>query len=491
MLSQTTSSSFFKIFGAKPYLTVRAPGRINLIGEHVDYNFGFVLPAAIDRAIWFSMGKRSDGELHFHALDLQDSYHGDVSAIKKSEKNWANYLLGVISEAKLDGLEAGGMNVVFAGEIPLGAGLSSSAALESGMLAGLNELFGWGLPKIQIVKLAQRGENMSMMPQFSNDPPPPGLHIRTCVNSVNPLNWLKIGLELRHLRPDLIVPRYWLPFMGPCLGSILRIAKGNGHTKAVAIADNVLPHEQRPGDRAFTRYFVKACDAFIVMSKSVLDDLRIFTQKPAAVIPHPIYDNYGEHASRELALAQLGLPSENRYLLFFGFIRDYKGLDLLLEAMADERIRKMNLKLIVAGEYYGNQEKYEAQIRSLGIENQLVMRTDYIPNEQVRRYFGAADLVVQPYRTATQSGISQMAYHFEKPMVVTDVGGLAEIVPDGKAGYVVPVDAKSIADAIVDFFENDRAAAFSKGVAEGKKRFSWKAMVEGVLSIAEPQSGGV
>ncbi len=325
--------------------------------------------------------------------------------------------------------------------------------------------------------------------QFSSDPAPPGLTIRTCVNSVNPFNWLKIGLELRRLRPDLIVPRYWLPFMGPCLGTILRLARGNGHSRIVAIADNVLPHEKRPGDRLFTKWFTSACDAFVVMSQSVMDDLRQFTQKPAACIPHPVYDNYGEKSHREAALAQLGLPSqgdksEMRYLLFFGFIRDYKGLDLLLQAMTDERIRRMNLKLIVAGEYYGNREKYEAQIRSLGIENQLVMRTDYIPNELVRHYFGAADLVVQPYRTATQSGISQMAYHFEKPMVVTNVGGLAEIVPHGKAGYVVPVDPTAIANAIVDFFENDRAAAFIAGVAEGKKRFSWAAMVEGVVGLA-------
>lgn len=320
--------------------------------------------------------------------------------------------------------------------------------------------------------------------QFSSDPPPPGLEIRTSINSINPLNWLKIGLELRRLRPDLIVPRYWLPFMGPCLGSILRLAKGNGHTKVVAIADNVLPHEKRLGDRAFTRWFVNTCDAFVVMSKSVLDDLRIFTQKPANLVPHPIYDNYGAHSTREVAQAELGLSPEFNYLLFFGFIRDYKGLDLLLEAMADERIRQMNLKLIVAGEYYGNEEKYEAQIKQFDIENQLVMRTDYIPNEEVRYYFGAADLVVQPYRTATQSGISQLAYHFEKPMIVTDVGGLAEIVPHGEAGYVVPVNAKSIADAIVDFYENNRTDTFSKGVAEGKKRFSWEAMVEGVLNLA-------
>ncbi len=321
--------------------------------------------------------------------------------------------------------------------------------------------------------------------QFSNDPAPAGIQIRTCVNSVNPLNWVKIGFELRRLRPDLIVPRYWLPFMGPCLGSILRIAKGNKHTKIVAIADNVLPHEKRPGDRWFTRWFASACDAFVVMSQSVMDDLRLFTQKPAAIIPHPIYDNYGAHSTRQEALGSLGLSDQYRYLLFFGFIRDYKGLDLLLEAMADERIRKMNLKLVVAGEYYGNRAKYEAIIKELGLENQLIMHTDYIPNESVRHYFGAADLVVQPYRSATQSGISQMAYHFEKPMIVTDVGGLSEIVPNGKAGYVVPVSAEAIADAIVDYFENNRVVAFTAGVVEGKKRFSWEQMAEGLLNLAK------
>lgn len=304
------------------------------------------------------------------------------------------------------------------------------------------------------------------------------------VNSINPFNWIKIGRNLRKMRPDLIVPRFWLPFMGPCLGTILRIAKQNGHTKVVAIADNVLPHEKRPGDRPFTKWFIHACDAFVVLSRSVLDDLRLFTDCPAAIIPHPIYDNYGEKSPRGAALAALGLSPEFNYLLFFGFIRDYKGLDLLLAAMADERIRRRKLKLIVAGEYYGNREKYEQQIQQLGIGDQLVMRTEYIPSQMVRHYFGAADLVVQPYRTATQSGISQMAYHFEKPMIVTDVGGLPEIVPDGVAGYVVPVDSNAIADAIIDFFEKNRAAQFGLGVAEGKKRFTWQAMADGIVELA-------
>jgi glycosyltransferase involved in cell wall biosynthesis len=320
--------------------------------------------------------------------------------------------------------------------------------------------------------------------QYSSDPAPPGLRIKTTVNSVNPLNWLKVGLELRRLRPDAILPRYWLPFMGPCLGTILRLAKLNGHTKVVAIADNILPHEKRPGDRQFTQYFLGPVDACIVMSQSVEEDLRLFSKtKPAACIPHPIYDNYGEKVGREAALAHLGLDKNQRYLLFFGFIRDYKGLDLLLEAMADPRIRQMNLKLIVAGEYYGNREAYEKQIQGLGLENQLVLKTDYIPSEEVRYYFGAADLVVQPYKSATQSGISQMAYHFEKPMVVTAVGGLPEIVPQGKAGYVVPVEAEAIAGAVIDFYQNNKEAALTAGVKNEKKRFSWQTMVEGLESL--------
>lgn len=326
--------------------------------------------------------------------------------------------------------------------------------------------------------------------QFSSDPAPAALDIYPIVNSVNPLNWLKVGTELRRLRPDVIVPRYWLPFMGPSLGTILRLAKKNGHTRVISLADNILPHEKRPGDRQFTRYFLNAVDACIVMSRSVEEDLRQFSQKkPVACIPHPIYDSYGLKADRETSLDWLGLPDGPRYLLFFGFIRDYKGLDLLLQAMADERIRSMDIRLIVAGEYYGNQERYEKIIDSLNLEERLVLYTDYIPSEEVKYYFGAADLVVQPYKSATQSGISQMAYHFEKPMVVTNVGGLAEIVPDGRAGYVVDVSPEAIAAAIVDFYDKNKNAVLTQGVIEEKKRFSWRSMVEGLENLYKSIQG--
>jgi len=315
--------------------------------------------------------------------------------------------------------------------------------------------------------------------QYTDDPPPEGLKILTKVNSVNPVNWRKVGREIARLRPDVLIARYWLPFMGPSLGTILRQAKKNMHTRTLAIVDNIVPHEKRPGDRQLTSYFVKAVDGFLVMSKSVREDLQQFTANTNVRLqPHPLYDNYGVKVSKKEALEYLNLPTSNKYLLFFGFIRDYKGLDLLLEAMSDERIRAMDVKLIVAGEFYGNGEKYKQQIQQLQIENQLILRTKFIPKEEVKYYFAAADLVVQPYKSATQSGISQLAYHFERPMVVTRVGGLSEIVPHGEAGYVVEVQPQAIADAIVDFFNQEKSQILTAGVIKNKQRFSWPAFAE-------------
>ena len=319
--------------------------------------------------------------------------------------------------------------------------------------------------------------------QYTDDPPPTDLTIKTIIHSINPLNWLAAGRQIRRAGHDLIIVRYWLPFMGPCLGSVLRVARRSGRTKVIALVDNLIPHERRPGDRIFTRYFIGAVDAFLVMSRAVGEDVRRFTTaKPVAFSPHPVYDNYGPKAERPEALQKLGLP-EGRYLLFFGFIREYKGLDLLLRALADERIRQRDIRLIVAGEYYGKREFYEALIDELEIRDRLHLFNEYIPNEEVRYYFAAANLVAQPYRTATQSGISQLAYHFERPMVVTGVGGLPEIVPHEQAGYVVDIDPTAIADSIVDYFDRNREAEMTEGLRIEKHRFSWLKMVEALEEL--------
>lgn len=310
--------------------------------------------------------------------------------------------------------------------------------------------------------------------QYSEDPAPKGLDIEVAINSVNPFNWISVGRKIKKENFDLVIVRFWIPFMGPSLGTLLRQVKKNNKTKIVGLIDNIIPHEKRIGDTIFAQYFVNAADGFVVMSRAVGEEMKRFIKKQKVeYVPHPIYDIYGDAIDKTQAKNILGLDQGVKHLLFFGFIRAYKGLDLLIEAMSHPEVKALGVKLIVAGEYYDQKAKYESLIQSLGVSDSLVLHTDYISNEEVVNYFSAADLVVQPYKTATQSGISQIAYHFEKPMLVTNVGGLPEIVAHEKNGYVVPVDASEIAKGIVDFFKQNRSESFTQAVKEKKKEFSW------------------
>jgi glycosyltransferase involved in cell wall biosynthesis len=313
--------------------------------------------------------------------------------------------------------------------------------------------------------------------QYNNKPAPQGLKIKRTINSINPLNWIRVGRRIRKESPDLVIIRYWLPFLAPCLGTIAGLARKNRRTKIVCLADNIIPHEHRFGDRLLTNYFMQRIDGLIAMSKSVLQESKTFRKDlPLGFCSHPIFDNYGEKLPLEVAIQKLGLDSDFRYLLFFGFIRDYKGLDLLLQAFADERLRNYPIKLLVAGEFYSSPETYLQLIQEKKLTDHVVLRTDFIPDDEVNLYFSAADMVVQPYKTATQSGVTQIGYHFEKPMLVTNVGGLSEIIPDRKIGYVVEPNIESIAEALVDFYKNKRADFFEHNVAEEKKKFSWTNM---------------
>ena len=320
--------------------------------------------------------------------------------------------------------------------------------------------------------------------QYSSDPAPAHLNIKVKVNSINPFNWLKVGKELKTLAPDLLIIKFWLPFMGPCFGTIARLVKRNKKTKVISILDNVIPHEKRMFDKTFITYFINACNGFVAMSKQVLNDLKLFSgDKPAVIIPHPIYDNFGNPVSREEACLHLKLDPSFQYILFFGFIRQYKGLDLLLESMADDRFNGKKIKLIVAGEFYEDAAPYHAIIEKFNLKDKLILSTDFIADNEVKYYFSAADLVVQPYRSATQSGISQIAYHFEKPMVVTNVGGLPEIVHDGKTGFVVNPTPGDVATAIIRFFEGNFAVAMLPEVKAEKKKFQWDTMTTGILNL--------
>jgi len=318
--------------------------------------------------------------------------------------------------------------------------------------------------------------------QYSDEPAPPNIQIYSKINSVNPLNWIAVGNSIRDQKPDLVVIRYWLPFMGPALGTIARRIRKNKHTRILAITDNVLPHEKRPGDKSFTKYFLKSCDAFVTMSDEVMSDLRKFEKtKPAIRVKHPLYDNFGEPLTKQDARKHLHIDENINLILFFGFIRKYKGLDILLRAMAYLKTIP-NLKLLIAGEFYEDAKQYEDLNDESGIRDSLILRTDFIPDSEVRYYISAADAVIQPYRNATQSGVTPLAYHFEKPMVVTNVGGLPELVPHEKAGLVAEPDPASIANAIVRFYELGENY-FIPHLRSEKEKYSWHKLVETLVEL--------
>src|SRR5687768_12304709 len=325
--------------------------------------------------------------------------------------------------------------------------------------------------------------------QYTKDPPPEGIKIVSVINSVNPLNWIQTGKALRKENPDLIVVRYWLPFMGPALGTILRQVRKNKHTKIICIADNISPHEKRPGDAQFTRYFIKSVDAFIAMSEKVMNDLKsIEPRKPALLVAHPLYDNFGEIVPKAKAREKLSILQNERVILFFGFIRRYKGLDLLLETMNDPRIRQAGIRLLIAGEFYEDEKSYQELIHKLDLGSSLLLHTLFIPDDEVKFYLSAADAVIQPYRNATQSGVTPLAYHFEKPMIVTNVGGLPALVPHEQVGLVCNPDPKSIADAILRFYELGEDY-FIPHLRAAKQKYSWSTLVETIFSLAKNVSG--
>ena len=328
--------------------------------------------------------------------------------------------------------------------------------------------------------------------QYSTEPAPTDLNIKVCINSVNPLNWIKVGNQIKKENAAIIIVRYWLPLMGPCLGTILRIAKKNKHSKIVCIADNIAPHEKRFGDKSFTKYFIKPVDAFITLSEKVMQDLKMIEHtKPVAVVTHPLYDNFGEKVSKEAARNKLGIANEASVILFFGFIRKYKGLDMLLDAIKIIKERNQitnpgfqHPTLLIAGEFYGDRKPYDEQIEKLGIQNNLILHTHFIADSEVKYYLCAADVVVQPYRNATQSGVTPLAYHFEKPMIVTNVGGLPALVPDNKVGLVAEPNAASIAEKIIAYFEKGENY-FMPHLIEEKKKLSWTKLTGTIIDLAK------
>lgn len=316
--------------------------------------------------------------------------------------------------------------------------------------------------------------------QYSFEKAPKNLQISRRVNSCNPFNWMSVGREICKKSPDLLITCYWMAFFAPCFGFIEHLAKKNKKTRCVALVHNMMPHEPSILDKLFAPYFVKNTDAFVALSESVVNDIDKLDKhnKPKTFSPHPIYDHYGEILTKEDACKKLGLNPEERHILFFGLVRAYKGLDLLLDAMP-----KVDAKLLVAGEFYENEEKYRQQIEKNGIKDKVIIRNEFVPDNEINLYFSACDMIVQPYKSATQSGVTQIAFHFEKPMLVTNVGGLGEIVHHGKMGYAVAPNANDIAECINDFYDNNREETFVAYLKQEKDKYNWDKLTKKFVEI--------
>jgi len=319
--------------------------------------------------------------------------------------------------------------------------------------------------------------------QFETDgEAPKNIKIYSLINTINPLNWIKTANFIKKEKPDFILFRYWLPFFGPSLGTIARLIKSK--TKVLALTDNIIPHEKRIGDEKFTKYFLKSCHGFIAMSKTVLNDISKFSDtKNKAYSPHPMYETYGNIVNMEDARKKLNLNTNDKIILFFGLIRHYKGLDILLEAFSHPEIKKLNIKLLVAGEFYENKQPYLDLIEKYQLQHQLILHDKFIPNEDVRYYFCASNLVAQTYRNATNSGVTMVGYFYEKPMLVTNVGGLAEIVPDQKCGYVVENSVAKISEKIIHYFTADKEKEFTENVRLEKQKYQWSGFINTLLNL--------
>jgi D-inositol-3-phosphate glycosyltransferase len=303
------------------------------------------------------------------------------------------------------------------------------------------------------------------------------------------LSWGRTAREIAKHNPDLVIFKWWMPFFGPGYWAVARWIRKHTNARVLFIIDNAIPHESRPGDKFFTSLAFSKVDYFVAQSRAVEKDM--FTWFPdlkrdhVKMCPHPIYDCYpafpnGQKAARE----QLGIPPESKTLLFFGFVREYKGLHLLLDALPEIRKQLSDVKLLVVGEFYDARESYDKKIRELGLADCVSIRDDYVPNEEVGIYFAAADCVVLPYRSATQSGIIQVAYALDLPVITTDVGGLAEVVENNVTGFIVPPGSPAaLAEAAQKFYSAGGRPAFEENVKRAAHKFSWDGLIEAITGF--------
>ncbi|MGD0589501.1 MAG: glycosyltransferase [Bacteroidota bacterium] len=352
-----------------------------------------------------------------------------------------------------------------------------------GAMAQMNAILGHRLSQkhdVQIVSFTRQYPSLFFPGKSQIDPGKPLFNVPTVslIDSINPISWYRAARYITNQKPDVIIFRYWMPFFAPCFGSIARLVKRKFNAQVIFICDNIIPHEKRPGDGALTKYAFHSADAFVVLSKEVEKDLvRILPNVRYIVSPHPLYDVFGTLQPKEEARKRLGLKDE-RVMLFFGYVRSYKGLSVLIDAML--KIQEMvPVTLLIVGEFYEDEKKYRAMIHGHGLESCIRIYSQYIPNDEVATFFSAADVVVLPYISATQSGIIQIAYHFNKPVITTHVGGLSEVVIHGHTGFVIPPNnPDALTKAVMEFYNEHCEEEFAKNISEEKRQYGWDKFIE-------------
>ncbi len=321
----------------------------------------------------------------------------------------------------------------------------------------------------------------------------PGIKNTQIIDSINPFNWRKTAKLISASKPELLILRFWIPFFAPAFYSICKAVKKKTGAKVLFICDNVIPHEHRPGDKTLIKLIFKVGDFFMIHSKSVEEDLLKFSKgKPYMLSPHPVYNIFGEKVDKAEARRNLsekyGISCENdRVVLFFGYVRKYKGLPYLINAMKELSVYS-NVRLLIVGEFYEDENPTHELISSLGLQDKITVISDYIPNEDVKYFFCASDVLALPYIDATQSGIIQIAYFYNKPVIATDVGGLGEVVINGKTGFVVaPRSSESLARAIGKYYENGLEEEFTRNVASEKKKYEWEEFISNIMKLVSPE----
>lgn len=294
------------------------------------------------------------------------------------------------------------------------------------------------------------------------------------LDSLNPLSYLRAAHKIKSVHPDLLLTRFWLPFFGPSLGTVARRLRCN----KIAILDNVIPHEGRLGDRALTKYFLNAFDGFVVMSSEVEEDLNTFRpEAPRIFHRHPPYDHFPDPIDKQSAREKLGIKQGQKVLLFFGFIRSYKGLDLLIDALKE---LSEDYVLLIAGECYGDFTPYEEQIARNGLKDRVIIHNRYIDDDEVPLFYCASDLSMLTYKNATQSGVVSISYHYKLPVLVTDVGGLREVVEPFNSGIVVDEpEPHLIAEGVRAYFVKG-PTPFISGIDKHNKESSWESLANSI-----------